>query len=316
MGKLEDLSGQKFGQWTVIRHSPEFGNRSTKWLCRCSCGKMVSVRACHLLRGATVSCGCAKPQLISAAKTGSKRPDIKRNKECWETRECKQCGKKIEIAKKEIRHGWGNFCSRRCAWDFRKHKEIKCEICGSVVRANKRVRFCSLRCMGEWKRTDPSRHVTISCKCCGKTFVIVKKEIKRRNPAFCSGECWYAWARKNQKRGKDHPCWRGGDVYRGDGWNYTAELIRMRDARSCLVCRAYQGKKRFPVDHIVPYRIAKENEPINLMTLCTNHHGYKTGIEYRLVRGDVMGFCRLLREAGWPMDIVSEALLKYGFNPS
>jgi len=59
--------------------------------------------------------------------------------------------------------------------------------------------------------------------------------------------------------------------------------------------------KRLSVDHIVPFRMAREikqkydpslnpNDQKNLVSLCRGHHSRKTGIEARLLRGDVIGF--------------------------
>ena len=52
-GKLNDITGKKFGEWTVLKYA---GNK--KWECRCSCGKIKEVESSKLLRGMTKSCGC------------------------------------------------------------------------------------------------------------------------------------------------------------------------------------------------------------------------------------------------------------------
>lgn len=61
MGTFIDLTGQRFGKITVIERAPDFGSgrsRQTMWLCKCDCGKIISVRS-HALRGGhTQSCGC------------------------------------------------------------------------------------------------------------------------------------------------------------------------------------------------------------------------------------------------------------------
>lgn len=53
--KLNDLTGQTFGQLTVKKY---VGQR--RWLCRCSCGKETVVFAANLTRGHTKSCGCLR----------------------------------------------------------------------------------------------------------------------------------------------------------------------------------------------------------------------------------------------------------------
>lgn len=53
-----ELSGKKFGEWTVISYSDNKDGKGTRWLCTCSCGKNRVVHSSELLRGASKSCGC------------------------------------------------------------------------------------------------------------------------------------------------------------------------------------------------------------------------------------------------------------------
>ena len=56
MGKFIDLTGQVFGEWTVLSYAGVKGKNSY-WLCRCSCGKEQENRGTHLRGGQTKSCG-------------------------------------------------------------------------------------------------------------------------------------------------------------------------------------------------------------------------------------------------------------------
>jgi hypothetical protein len=59
MGSLIDLTGQKFGRFTVIARAENgVGYPMTRWLCQCECGTVKAVAAHHLKAGAIVSCGC------------------------------------------------------------------------------------------------------------------------------------------------------------------------------------------------------------------------------------------------------------------
>lgn len=58
MGARHDLTGQVFGQWTVIRAAEPDKYHRARWLCRCSCGKERVVTADNLRRGVSTSCGC------------------------------------------------------------------------------------------------------------------------------------------------------------------------------------------------------------------------------------------------------------------
>lgn len=61
MTKIEDLTGQKFGYWTVIERAENHpSTRSVQWLCECECGTQRVIRASALKRGETKSCGCHK----------------------------------------------------------------------------------------------------------------------------------------------------------------------------------------------------------------------------------------------------------------
>lgn len=51
-----DLTGQRFGRLTVLEFVPTEGK--TEWLCKCDCGKTVTVKGTHLIDGSTKSCGC------------------------------------------------------------------------------------------------------------------------------------------------------------------------------------------------------------------------------------------------------------------
>ena len=61
MKKL-DLTGQKYGNLTVIEEAEPYrqpsGKKIIMWKCLCDCGKEVVVRACNLRSGHTKSCGC------------------------------------------------------------------------------------------------------------------------------------------------------------------------------------------------------------------------------------------------------------------
>ena len=61
MGKVIDLTGQKFGRWTVLERAPKpEGSHSTSafWLCRCECGTEKVVSGNVLKQGKSQSCGC------------------------------------------------------------------------------------------------------------------------------------------------------------------------------------------------------------------------------------------------------------------
>ncbi len=62
MPKFIDLTGQRFGRWTVIErgtdHFTKSGARLTTWKCVCDCGAHKEIAMQSLRKGTSVSCGC------------------------------------------------------------------------------------------------------------------------------------------------------------------------------------------------------------------------------------------------------------------
>lgn len=81
IGKIKDLTGQRFGRLTVIKIDEEKTKynkevkhiRNITWLCKCDCGNYVSSLGGNLTRGNVKSCGCLAAELASKRK-------IKQNK--------------------------------------------------------------------------------------------------------------------------------------------------------------------------------------------------------------------------------------------
>lgn len=58
MGKFVDLTGKKFGRWTVISYKGH-----SRWWCVCECGTERDENGFYLTHGITKSCGCLKREL-------------------------------------------------------------------------------------------------------------------------------------------------------------------------------------------------------------------------------------------------------------
>lgn len=72
MGKLIDLTGQRFGRLTVEGRagtyiSPYGDTRFVTWRCKCDCGKDTVAIGNNLKRGVTRSCGCLRRERCSKA---------------------------------------------------------------------------------------------------------------------------------------------------------------------------------------------------------------------------------------------------------
>ncbi len=64
VGLREDVTGERFGRLTAL-HFDESKKSNTHWVCRCDCGKEVSVRLQNLKTGETQSCGCRAIEIRS-----------------------------------------------------------------------------------------------------------------------------------------------------------------------------------------------------------------------------------------------------------
>lgn len=56
--KFTDITGLRFGRWTVLRYSHSDQHRFTQWECRCECGTVRVVSRQGLRSGKSQSCGC------------------------------------------------------------------------------------------------------------------------------------------------------------------------------------------------------------------------------------------------------------------
>lgn len=83
---------------------------------------------------------------------------------------------------------------------------------------------------------------------------------------------------KRIKRGDEHYNWQGGITpqtrrrTRGIFWKRTADKIRLRDDNTCIVCGHCGDDNKLPVHHIIPFKISKNNNSDNLITVCQSCH--------------------------------------------
>lgn len=63
MGKLIDMTGQKYNRLTVIERAENTADNHTAWLCKCDCGNMCIVMGKSLRLGHTKSCGCYNKEM-------------------------------------------------------------------------------------------------------------------------------------------------------------------------------------------------------------------------------------------------------------
>lgn len=94
--RANDLTGQKFGRWTVLSRAEDYRPPSKpkggipRWLCRCDCGTERVVRGQQLTDGLSQSCGCLSREIhreVCAARNKKHGHSIRgarsRTYSCW-----------------------------------------------------------------------------------------------------------------------------------------------------------------------------------------------------------------------------------------
>ena len=81
MKETEDLTGKRFGRWTVLRKTDKY-TKSGLWyyMCRCDCGTEKEVSSHSLKYGRSLSCGCVgneKFQNMALKNKGKNSPSFK-----------------------------------------------------------------------------------------------------------------------------------------------------------------------------------------------------------------------------------------------
>ena len=65
MSITKDLTGKKYGRWTVIRRDTNDKNNRSRWVCECECGNTKTLKLCDLRNGRSKSCGCLRRENTS-----------------------------------------------------------------------------------------------------------------------------------------------------------------------------------------------------------------------------------------------------------
>lgn len=102
--RMDDLTGQRFGNLTVIKLSENLTKQGRKlWLCKCDCGNYREVLGSKLKSGVAKTCGCSrKKKLFVEDYIGEKI-----NKWIILSLDCKKGNKEFALAKCDC----GNICS-------------------------------------------------------------------------------------------------------------------------------------------------------------------------------------------------------------
>jgi hypothetical protein len=124
--RTKDLMGKTFGRLTVIGEATMIRNKSgkltTRWFCKCNCGKYLAVRAASLLNGSSQSCGCKQSEAAHALNF------IGEGVAAWNRiirvirRGAKKRGLAVELSHEEMK----SICEQPCAYCGTEPNERKC----------------------------------------------------------------------------------------------------------------------------------------------------------------------------------------------
>ncbi len=64
----KDLTGMRFGRWTVIKRAVGKSTKNSYWLCKCDCGNSSIVDRPGLIQGTSQSCGCYNVESLANRK--------------------------------------------------------------------------------------------------------------------------------------------------------------------------------------------------------------------------------------------------------
>lgn len=69
MTRLLDLSGQRFGRWTVRTRASNTSGGQARWVCECQCKTIRAVLSSSLVQGKSLDCGCGRLNTLTARLT-------------------------------------------------------------------------------------------------------------------------------------------------------------------------------------------------------------------------------------------------------
>lgn len=131
---LEDLTGRKFGEWTVLKLS----SKPRHWWVECSCGKKATIRGDNLKDGFTKRCKKCRGSYWQKIESGTKinkltiLANIKKYNRAYCRCKC-ECGKITEVRTDSIKIGTVKGC-RSCSRAKILHKEIYSSFWNRIIK--------------------------------------------------------------------------------------------------------------------------------------------------------------------------------------
>ena len=274
-----DLTGSRFGRWTVLSQAGNNRHGQRCWNVKCDCGTKRVLPTCHLRTGSSLSCGCYRRTKTSEIRlidlvglrfgrliVLSRAEDRRAGNPRWHVK-C-DCGNTRIVLGANLRKGNTTSCgcykldqtSRRCLIDLTGRQFGRLVVLSRAT--NNRYKGA------RWKT---------QCDC-GKTAIVSGSDLRSGHTTSCG--CLHR-ERLASCCGAAHPSWNpkltAEDRQRrrfGTRAQATfatiARRIRRRDRAICLTC----GGRGLQVHHLEPWVLDRDlrYEPANLVVLCKECH--------------------------------------------
>lgn len=169
-----DLTGQRFGQWTVVKKAPSV-HRKSMWECRCDCGVVRTLTGGSLTSGHSTRCRSCAASRQRVDKTGEYHGGwrVLRRVPCpahWKQKTahwlCRcRCGKEQVLSSASLRtnkHGCRDCSAKAVGRGKRRKRPKRCKWCGRRGPASRRV-------SGAWHHADV-------CPACSRMALRNKKK--------------------------------------------------------------------------------------------------------------------------------------------
>ena len=252
-----DLTGQRFGKWTVLGDSGKRSGGSVMWNCVCDCGESRKVSGCSLKRGRSSSCGCMKVKDLIGKRFGSvtvKRAVGRKNRNVlWECL-C-DCGGVMYVQTNNLTSGNTKSCGCSKLKDLVGQRFGMLVVIKDVGRENGKVVWECLCDCGNYKNVITGKLLSGNTKSCGCLQHPSGIDHPNYNPNLTE-----------EDRLRRHYYMGGGNQ---GSWS---KQVMERDAYTCQICNQYGVN--INAHHINAWNAFPEQrfDLDNGVTLCTDCH--------------------------------------------
>ncbi len=276
MPKRLDLTGKRFGHWTVLRFD-HLHNEESKWLCQCDCGKVKVIYGSSLVKGTSTNCGCGRRLDLTGKIFGKLRvinfhSMDERGGSNWNC-EC-SCGNSTVAYGPQLNFGLINSCG--C---LSKEHAKKIGHANKKDLTNKRFgRLLVLEATAE--KGKNSRNIMWKCICdCGNIRVVNSTSLLTGKTHSCG-----CLAREIQRAraltlvGEKSLGWKGGISFEPYCPKFNDDLkkrVRSYFENRCTLCGIHEHnlKTKLCVHHVEYNKQACcDGLPVHFAALCRSCH--------------------------------------------